>query len=562
MGYLAAYNTSSFSGSLDGGPINIAISSSIFSGSTGAIRFGDIPFPPSGGMTIISDSNTQLGVASASATPLFWSVNSLTDTASVLNTINALPERVTKTRFTTTSSAYLYLVSSSKYFPILGTQPLNTPVTDGLVLYLNAGQLVSYPTTASTWYDISGNSNNGTLINGPTFDSGNGGSIVFDGTDDNVIVPTNSNLELTNDLTINLWVYSISPKSGLGIVCKGPLVNDYDYMVYISANSTTVNFYKKDSTGTSEARGGFNLTLLNKWVNICYTKNGTTVKGYENGVLRATNNFTNSIIRTSSQPLNIGSGWSATLDGKISSVQIYNRALSQTEVLQNYYQSPIVTNGLVFATDAGNLVSYESGSTTTYSLTGSLSGSLVNGVGYLPNNGGTWDFDGTDDYLNFSAPSALNFTSSNAFSTEAWINWDGGAQPNNAGHIIGKTFGNYRTFFLNNTNPGTITFRLGLNTLTCDTPSIISANTWYHVVSTFNPSTFTSKVYVNGVERASNTNVNINWSSTSGNFQIGNSPGENYYFNGKITNGRVYNKTLTPEEVSQNFNAQRSRFGI
>jgi hypothetical protein len=159
MGYLAAYNTSSFSGSLDGGPINIAISSSIFSGSTGAIRFGDIPFPPSGGMTIISDSNTQLGVASASATPLFWAVNSLTDTASVLNTINALPERVNQTRFTTTSSAYLYLVSSSKYFPILGTQPLNTPVTDGLIAYLNAGQLISYPTTASTWYDISGYNN-------------------------------------------------------------------------------------------------------------------------------------------------------------------------------------------------------------------------------------------------------------------------------------------------------------------------------------------------------------------------------------------------------------------
>jgi hypothetical protein len=69
-------------------------------------------------------------------------------------------------------------------------------------------------------------------------------------------------------------------------------------------------------------------------------------------------------------------------------------------------------------------------------------------------------------------------------------------------------------------------------------------------------------VYVNGVERASNTNVNINWSATNGNFQIGNSPGENYYFNGKITNGRVYNKTLTPEEVAQNFNAQRQRFGI
>ncbi len=156
MGNLSTYNTSTFSGSFDRGNINVAISSSIVSGSTGNIRFGDTPNPPSGGMVIISDSNTQLGIASASATPQFWIINNLNDTASVLNTINALPERINQTRFVTTSSAYLYLVSSSKYFPILGTEPLNTPVTNGLTMYLDANQLVSYPTTASTWYDISG----------------------------------------------------------------------------------------------------------------------------------------------------------------------------------------------------------------------------------------------------------------------------------------------------------------------------------------------------------------------------------------------------------------------
>jgi hypothetical protein len=56
-------------------------------------------------------------------------------------------------------------------------------------------------------------------------------------------------------------------------------------------------------------------------------------------------------------------------NGKISQAQVYNRVLSASEILQNYYGAPIVTDGLVFAVDAGNIVSYESGSTTTYSLT-------------------------------------------------------------------------------------------------------------------------------------------------------------------------------------------------
>ena len=59
-------------------------------------------------------------------------------------------------------------------------------VTNGLVLYLDAANKKSYPGSGTTWTDLSGNNNTGTLTNGPTFDSNNGGSIVFDGTNDYV----------------------------------------------------------------------------------------------------------------------------------------------------------------------------------------------------------------------------------------------------------------------------------------------------------------------------------------------------------------------------------------
>jgi hypothetical protein len=74
-------------------------------------------------------------------------------------------------------------------------------VTDGLVMNLDAGFVGSYPTTASTWYDISGNNNSGSLTNGPTFNPANSGSIVFDGADDFVsIIETN-----LTDWSVSAW---------------------------------------------------------------------------------------------------------------------------------------------------------------------------------------------------------------------------------------------------------------------------------------------------------------------------------------------------------------------
>jgi len=65
-------------------------------------------------------------------------------------------------------------------------------VTSGLVLALDAGNTKSYPGSGTVWTDLSGNGNTGTLTNGPTFNSSNGGSIVFDGVDDFVNIPYNT----------------------------------------------------------------------------------------------------------------------------------------------------------------------------------------------------------------------------------------------------------------------------------------------------------------------------------------------------------------------------------
>jgi len=79
-------------------------------------------------------------------------------------------------------------------------------VTNGLVLALDAGISRSYSGIGTTWTDLSGNGKNATLINGPTYSSANGGSIVFDGSNDYAEISNASTLGgFTGDFSIEFW---------------------------------------------------------------------------------------------------------------------------------------------------------------------------------------------------------------------------------------------------------------------------------------------------------------------------------------------------------------------
>ena len=81
-------------------------------------------------------------------------------------------------------------------------------VTDNLILALDAANIKSYPGSGTTWTDLSGKGNNGTLVNGPTFNSGNSGSIEFDGTNDSISLGPQINSDITEtDITVSFWTY-------------------------------------------------------------------------------------------------------------------------------------------------------------------------------------------------------------------------------------------------------------------------------------------------------------------------------------------------------------------
>ena len=223
-------------------------------------------------------------------------------------------------------------------------------VTDGLVFYVDAADANSYPGSGTTWTDLSGNGNNGTLTNGPTFSSANRGSIVFDGTNDYIDIPNTSTYQFTNTqpFTLSAWVNS-SNLTGYDNIVAFALNSGNNrgyYLVLISGvdsrtNSFLFDYY--DGTLFRGIIGNNNSITTGSWINLAATSSSNSVndmKVYQNGVLTSWTNRgsqTPSSINYTSVPLRIGSRETgATFSGNISSVQIYNRALSASEVLQNY----------------------------------------------------------------------------------------------------------------------------------------------------------------------------------------------------------------------------------
>ena len=152
---------------------------------------------------------------------------------------------------------------------------------------------------------------------------------------------------------------------------------------------------------------------------------------------------------------------------------------------------------------------------------------------------------GGTDYVAIGTTNPMQFIWSDNFSLSAWIFCD---SVSGFKHIIGKTYGNYRFA----QDGGTISLRLDTNIVLC-AGSCLTAKKWHHVVATYetnSPSAGgTAKVYCDGSLLSTCASSSLDWTSTGGTFQIGNSPGESYYFGGIINECIAYNKTLSLAEV-------------
>ena len=213
-------------------------------------------------------------------------------------------------------------------------------VIDGLVLALDTGNIKSYPGSGTSWSDISGQGNNGTLTNGPTHSSDNGGSIVFDGTDDYCRITSASLLNSigSSDFTVSMWIYrATNPPSGNGeMLYQSADLND-GFVICISTTEFRVETRDRQSTNNS-ANNISDIFTAGVWNNVVLTKSGTTYKGYSQGIYK--NQFTSyQDVSTTTGFVDIGrvSWWSPSYwEGNIAGVNVYNSALTASEITQNY----------------------------------------------------------------------------------------------------------------------------------------------------------------------------------------------------------------------------------
>lgn len=224
---------------------------------------------------------------------------------------------------------------------ITGSTFSNTIITDGLVLFLDAGNKNSYPGSGTTWYDLSSHGTNGTLINGVSYSSSNGGSFSFDGTDDYITISSYSNINL-NEGTICAWVKYTDISTNRVVVSYGGNGADRGFLLQNENNvANKIGFSTFRGAGSSSySSNTVSSPLVNTWIYQVGWYNLTQNKIFINGYLH---NMTTS---TSSSLLSATNLWlgnepnrSYYFVGNIGAVHIYNRSLSSAEILSNYYST-------------------------------------------------------------------------------------------------------------------------------------------------------------------------------------------------------------------------------
>jgi hypothetical protein len=223
-------------------------------------------------------------------------------------------------------------------------------VTDGLVLALDAGNPKSYPGSGTTWTDLSGRGNNGTLTLGPTYNSENGGSLTFDGTDDYVgwntldVVKWQNWTSITVDCVFKLVSYA-GATSGRQYLFDFRDAGGVDgaFGCFYDSSISPLGFKLFYNTvGNSYEEPLITTFSLGQLIHYQVTFNKTSSTNNINHYINGVNIFTRSVT-INSNTTNTGRIWIGRYslngfqwNGNISNFKVYNRALSAAEISQNF----------------------------------------------------------------------------------------------------------------------------------------------------------------------------------------------------------------------------------
>ena len=528
-------------------------------GPTSSTGFYNGITPPSGGYTIYLNKS--------SGGPSIYTVSTLAQLTGLTSSIAG--------QTLTTSGACLNWFATQTDKMILN-EDYPPIITNGLIINLDGGFTPSYPTTGTTWYNTSVNSNNTSLVNGPAYTSSYGGGIFFDGADDYMLIPYFD--VTTQPFAVEVWYQPSNNTTYLrGILSCGDIYSNgfcpgWCLGTHSAGNQLTFGIAVGPCNNGTKYQVVSNTTMTpGNIYHLFLTRNTSTQKLllYVNGILDGSIDVPNNVSLTGNRTSITSATWGYSPPGpygNIFSTRIYdNKNFSAAEIAQNYCATlPIVTNGLVLNLDAGTQLSYVSGSTAWVDVSNNgNNGVLTNGPTYDSSNLGSIVFDGTNDYVNIGVDKSCNrFTSD--FAVCAWVNRSSG------GVLWGNIIGDYYTNSTANAlewqilikNDGYLTvYNVTGGFVLGQIPSGYGANTWINVVLSRVGSNLTLYANNNSISSVTNTTT---FGSATGNLNIGiDGNNSSEPFTGKIANVMIYkNKGLTATEVSQNYNAQKGRFGL
>jgi hypothetical protein len=312
------YNTSTETLSLKKGNFWIG-TGDVDKGPTSTTGFYNGITPPSGGYTVYLNK--------ASGGPSMYTVTSDAQLITLTN-------QIAGTSYTSTTECFVYYVGQSD--KICLSSDYESIITNGLITILDAGFVSSYPKSGTTIYDVSG-TNNGTLINGVGFNSGNNGSMVFDGVNDYIGILNNTTLNFTIGCWVKTTVNSLGGSEaymGNGIVWSDVGGGANDFVLAILNNRASWFTGNPDSSvnGTTTINTG-------AWFYLTATRSATSglKQLFVNGVSEGSGT-TNSSLLNANPNIIIGANTLDTryFNGSVGVVQIYNRVLSSSEILSNF----------------------------------------------------------------------------------------------------------------------------------------------------------------------------------------------------------------------------------
>jgi hypothetical protein len=225
------------------------------------------------------------------------------------------------------------------------------------------------------------------------------------------------------------------------------------------------------------------------------------------------------------------------------------------------YNPKTVTDGLVLCIDAANPKSYPGSGTTWFDLSGNENNfNLINSPSYSSN--GWLSFNGVNQYANIGSRPTLNLSPSNNRTLEIW------GRVNAIGSLGGLFADQYSTSgVLMVMDTGRFLWRWddSATTLIYQSQKQLQPGEWFQCVIVLRNSYFAT-YYVNGVLDTNEFRTTDTGSSSNSSWSIGRQnrsfSGDFYHLNCDISVAKQYNRMLTPEEIQQNFNATRGRYGI